>query len=133
MKSRIVVGVFVLLGTLAVCTSAASGNSTVQNERWVLVNFDQPTLVGNTILLGPYLIVHDDGEMHNGHPCTSIYAFDPKKGPQEKVMTFVCIPHQYTTANKLVLTVASVSASIKELKEFQFAGDTEVHGVPPSF
>lgn len=132
MKLRVVVSLFVLLGALTAGTFATSGDGVAPKKQWVLVNFDKPTVVGNTILMGPYLIVHDDDKMARGEPCTSIYRFDPKKGPQEEAVAFHCIPRQRPLTETLKLTVGG-GTEVRDLKEYQFAGDTEGHGVPRIF
>src|SRR4029079_5904288 len=81
-----------LFGVLAVGTIATSGDAVAPPRQWAVTNFVDPVLVSDQILMGPYLIVHDDAKMAHGQPCTSFYRFDPAKGPQEEVLSFHCTP-----------------------------------------
>ena len=132
MRSRIIVGVILLTGMLAAGTLATSGDGVAPQKQWALVNFVNPVRVGTDILMGPYLIVHDDAKMARGEPCTTIYRFDTKKGPQESAVTFMCRPVRRTVAAELTLTklAAYDPSNIATIAEYQFAGDTEGHGVP---
>jgi hypothetical protein len=131
MRSRIIVGVFLLFGVLAASTVATSGDGVGPQKRWAIVNFVNPVEIGTSVLLGSYLIVHDDAKMARGEPCTSICRFDPKKGPQEEVVSFHCQPVQRPVADKTILTiVSSRTPGVRRLTEYQFAGDTEGHGIP---
>jgi hypothetical protein len=55
---------------------------------------------GNARLIGVHLIVHDEDKMMRGEPCTALYRVGTKKRP------------------------------VDVLEEYQFAGDSEGHGVP---
>lgn len=63
MRSRIIVGAFLLFGLLAAGTIAASGDGVAPPRQWAITNFIDPVLVADRILMGPYLIVHDDTKM----------------------------------------------------------------------
>ena len=104
MRSRIIVGSVLLLGVLAAGTIATSGDGVAPPPQWAIANFTDPVLVTDQILMGPYLIVHDDAKMERGEPCTSFYRFDPVKGPQEEVVSFHCTPADRKLADKLTLT-----------------------------
>lgn len=131
MRSRIIVGSWLLFGLLAVGTIATSGDGVAPPRQWAITNFIDPVLVTTQILMGPYLIVHDDTKMSRGEPCTSFYRFDPVKGPQEEVVSFHCTPARRHVVDKLTLTETSVAGlGIKRLTEYQFPGDGEAHRIP---
>jgi hypothetical protein len=94
----------------------------------------EPTLIGNTIVSGPVLFVHDDGKMARGEPCTSVRLVDPASGPTEEIAAFHCIPRRGRIVNRFTLTTApNVSLGYGcVLTAYQFAGDPEIHGVPPA-
>ena len=132
MRSRIFVGSLLLLGVLAVGTIATSGDGVAPPRQWAITQFDRPVLVNNQLLMGSYLIAHDEAKMARGEACTSFYRFDAAKGPQEEVVSFHCIPIKRTVADTLTLTRSAPidSVGIPRITEYQFAGDCEAHGIP---
>ncbi len=132
MRSRIIVGSLLLLSVLAAGTIATSGDGVAPPRQWAIASFTDPMLVTDQILMGSYLIVHDDAKMARGEPCTSFYRFDPVKGPQEEVLSFHCTPANRKVVDKLTLTQIKTIASlgINRVTEYQFAGDCEGHGIP---
>ncbi len=88
MRSRIFVGALLLLSVLAVGTIATSGDGVAPPRQWAITHFEKPVLVNNQILVGSYLIVHNEAKMARGEACTSFYRFDVAKGPQEEVVSF---------------------------------------------
>ena len=90
--------------------------------------FKRPTLIGRTIVLGRYVIEHDNDRMARGEPCTHIYAFDDRKTP---VATFHCTHLERDRADaNLVALIDDAPSGMKRLTEFQFAGETASHGYP---
>jgi hypothetical protein len=132
MRSRIIIGSLLLLGVLAAGTIATSGDGVAPQRQWAIANFDEPVLVTNQILMGPYLIVHDDARMERGEPCTTFYRFDRDKGPQEEVVSFHCTPATRTIADRFTLIQSAQveSLGVRRITEYQFAGDCEGHGIP---
>jgi len=132
MRSRIIVGSLLLLGVLAVGTFATSGDGVAPPRQWAITHFEKPVLVNDQLLMGSYLIVHDDARMARGEACTTFYRFDAAKGPQEEVVSFHCIPIQREVAGRLTLTQSAPldSVGIPRITEYQFAGDCEAHGIP---
>ena len=131
MRSRILVGVVLLIGILGAGTLASSGANVAPNKQWEIVNFAQPVGVHGSLLAGPYLIVHDDAKMARGEPCTTFYRFDPAKGPQNAEAVFMCQPAQRSVCDKTTFTIRYDSAiGIDKVVEYQFAGYTEGHGIP---
>jgi hypothetical protein len=132
MRSRIIVGSLLLLGVLATGTIATSGDGVAPSRQWAIANFVNPVLVTDQVLMGQYLIVHDDAKMKYGEACTTFYRFDPARGPQEEVVSFHCMPANRKVADKLTLTQSDLIADlgVRRLTEYQFAGDCEAHGIP---
>ena len=130
MKSRIFVGVLALVGLSTVSGVASRGDSAGPARRWAIVNITSPVQLGDQFLMGKYLIVHDDGKMARGEACTSIYRFDPARGPREEVVSFHCVPSQRDACANTTLTILGRGTDVPRLVEYQFAGDAEVHGVP---
>jgi hypothetical protein len=132
MRSRILVGTFVLVGTLAAGTVATTGDSVTRGRQQAVVYLTEPTLIGSTIVQGPVLFTHDDARMARGEPCTKVYLFEPGKGPAEEITSFHCIPALRQVVRKFTVTTQPNEALGFGcvLTEYQFAGDTEGHGVP---
>ncbi len=130
MRSRIAVGVLALVGLLSVSGLASRGDAAGPSRRWAVVNFTSPVQLGDQFLMGRYLIVHDDEQMARGEACTTIYRVDPVRGPQEQVMTFHCVPSQRAVCAETTFKVRERGGEVPKLIEYQFAGDTEGHGVP---
>ena len=127
MRSRILVGVLVLVGLSSVGVLA---NRTTNSE-WSIINVQDTVQVKDRLVMGPVLIVHDDLKMAQGQPCTTFYQFDPAKGPGEAIVSFHCRPARRTAVEQTTLTLVSTqNPSCKRLIEFQIAGDSEAHGIP---
>jgi hypothetical protein len=129
-KSRLVV-VSVLLFILGAAVLATSGG-TGPVRQWAVVYLEEPTLIGSTIVQGPVLFTHDDAKMARGEPCTTVQLFEPGKGPTESIASFHCIPRSRPVVNRFTLrTRPNLEDGIGcVLTEYQFAGDSEGHGVP---
>jgi hypothetical protein len=117
-----------LAGAIGTCSTSAAGAS----RQWAIAYLKQPTLVGSTFVEGPVLFVHDTARMAKGEPCTTIFLFEPGKGPTEELVSFHCIPRARTVAATFTIR----TKPNRELgfgcilTEYQFAGDAEGHGVP---
>ena len=94
------------------------------------MNFSEPVAVRGNFLMGPHLIVHDDARMAKGEPCTSIYEFDRTTGKRTLEVEFMCEPIQKDVCDKTTFSMKRDNAGINQLTEYQFAGDSEAHGVP---
>jgi hypothetical protein len=132
MRSRIIVCSLLLLGVLGAAAIATSGDAVAPPRRWGIATFTDPVMVTDQILMGSYLIVHDEAKMERGEACTSFYRFDPAKGPQDEVVSFHCTPAMRKPVDRLTLTQAERKspAGIAHLTEYQFAGDCEAHAIP---
>jgi len=130
MRSRLIVGALLLFGLFSVGTFATRGDGVAPPKQWALANFSSPVLVGGQYLMGPYLITHDDAKMARGEACTTFYRFEPGQGPKEAVISFHCRPVQREVCVTTTFSVVSTPDGVKRLTEYQFAGDSEGHGIP---
>jgi len=91
--------------------------------------FHRPVQVGDRILLGKYVIEHDNDRMARGKPCTHIYAASDQRLP---VVRFHCthLKRSVATRNTVSLTSLSDPTGMAKLVSFQFAGENGAHGVP---
>ena len=96
--------------------------------KYLDVTFRDPVRVGDVVLLGTYLIEHDDERMARGEPCTYIYEARNRTAP---VVTFHCTHLDRPEAPKGVVVLAPTeNPAIKQFKEFQFGGEAAAHGLP---
>jgi hypothetical protein len=143
MRSRILFGVLLVLGLLSPATFATSGAHLSPVRQWAIVNFDRTTDVSGALLnAGRYLIVHDAEKMARGEACTTFYRFgESGNGAQEEAVSFHCIPREREVAGETTLTLGTVYGDLggctypwgvtwDKLTEYQFAADSEGHGVP---
>lgn len=132
MRARLFVGFTLMIAVLTAGAFATSGDRVGPSRQWAAVFLSEPTLIGSTIVQGPVLFVHDEAKMARGEPCTSVQLFDPGEGPAEEIASFHCIPR----ARSVVATFTIRTRPNTEygfgcvLTEYQFAGDSEAHGVP---
>ena len=130
MVSRATVGLVLLVGTLAPVTFAMNGDR-APSQQSAIVRFERPTWVVSHMLIGTYVIVHDEDKMTRGEPCTALYLVGPRTRPLEEVVSFHCIPRERKVVPAFSITVSSdPERGIDTLTEYQFAGDPEGHGVP---
>lgn len=132
MGSRILLGAFLFAAAMTAVTVAAKGDRVAPSRQWAVTYLAEPTLVGSTIVQGPVLFIHDFEKMARGEPCTTIRLFDPEKGPAEELTSFHCIPKARKVVSRFTITTTpNVELGFGcILTEYQFAGDTEGHGVP---
>src|SRR6266536_1260180 len=131
MVSRATVVSVLLVGALAPATFAMSGDKAPSHQS-AIVTFEHPTWVARQMLIGTYLIVHDEDKMTQGEPCTALYRVVGTRAlPLEQVVSFHCIPRDRKVVRNFTTTVVSnPTLGIDTLTEYQFAGDPEGHGVP---
>ena len=131
MRSRYSVARLLLLA-LVVLSAIPATASRGPIRQWAIVYLAEPTLIGDTIVQGPVMFVHDDAKMARGEPCTTVQLFDPARGAIDEIAAFHCIP----TPRPVVSTFTIRTRPNVEfgygcvLTEYQFAGDAEGHGVP---
>ena len=95
----------------------------------ITVSFTKPVLVGDRVLLGKYVIEHDNYRMARGRPCTHIYAASDMRLP---VVAFRCTHLNQPVGPHPSVTLRSLHESngMSRLTAFQFAGEHGAHGVP---
>ena len=106
MRSRIFIGVVVLVGL----SGAGITADNAINKEWSIINFQDPVVVKDRLVMGPVLIVHDDLKMAQGQPCTTFYEFDPAKGPGEAIVSFHCRPSKRAAVEQTKLTLVASPA-----------------------
>jgi len=132
MRSRIFVGALALVGVLTAGSIATSGDSGRARQS-ATVYLTEPTLIGSILVEGPVLFTHDNAKMARGEPCTTVYLLESGKRAEE-IASFHCIPTPRKVAHKFTIRTRpnAVLGFGCVLTEFQFAGDSEGHGVPGS-
>lgn len=133
MFMRLFVAMIAVAG-FALSGSAARANHEMPRVHAARVTFVQPTRVNGSILLGSYVIVHDEDQMARGEPCTTFYRLNAGKRA-EAVVKFHCVPRKAeVVARPALRTCAALgpvtATNLVELVDYQFAGDSEAHGVP---
>src|SRR6516165_5248617 len=88
MRTRPVVAA-ATFAAITLLTIGQVGHATA-SRRCALITFERATWVTDTLLVGTYLIEHDDVRMAIGEACTVLYR-GAKGG--EVVVSFHCIPH----------------------------------------
>jgi hypothetical protein len=78
MKARPLVLSLLIAGVMTVGT-VASRSQIGYARTAAIVNFVDPVLVTDRVVMGPVLIVHDDEKMALGEACTTFYRFDPDR------------------------------------------------------
>ena len=132
MRNRVFVGTFLMVAMLAAGVVANTGDGLAPARQWAIVYLTEPTLIGSTVVQGPVLFTHDEVKMARGEPCTTIYLFEPAKGPAEEIVSFHCLPRPRPVATRFTVRTRPNDALGFGciLTEYQFAGDAEAHGVP---
>jgi hypothetical protein len=129
MVSRPMVASALLVGILITATVALSGGA--PSHQSSILRFEHPTWVAGKMLIGTYVIVHDEDKMVRGEPCTALYRLGTRTRPLDEVVSFHCIPRERKVVPSFTVTVSSDPVlGIDTLTEYQFAGDPEGHGVP---
>lgn len=132
MRSRAILVAVLLLGALVPTTLATPAIGGAPQRQWAIVNFEHPTKVSTELLMGPYLVVHDEATLARGEPCTRIYPIEtPGWGRDEPTVSFDCIPRTRPAVERFTIATEWDDAlGMYTMKEYQFAGDVEGHGVP---
>ena len=116
-----------MIGSVAWETKA----SNTARKQSAVTNFDQAVVLHGVTLKGEYLFVHDDAAMQRGEACTYVYEGNAPIA-KKLVVSFHCVPVERMKAKHFLIRSVETSPGIAELREFQFAGDTEGHAVPTS-
>ena len=131
MRPHIVSRAILVVGFFVAAAVAIDGAPGARRQQAVTY-LTEPTLIGSTIVQGPVRFVHDDRRMARGEPCTSVYLVESGTRDAEEIASFHCLPRARKTVGKFtVRTEPNVELGFGcILTEYQFAGDTEGHGVP---
>ena len=130
MRTHRRIGMWLLAAVFAVAATASGDGS--RERQWAAVYLDQPTLIGSTIVRGPVVFTHDNARMARGEPCTSVRLLEPGSGPGEEIVAFHCVPVRRAAVHRFTMRTRP-NADLGFgciLTEYQFAGDSEGHGVP---
>ena len=133
MRARVWLGAALLATAVGSVTVTAGDEGGRPSRQWAMVYLAEPTLIGSTIVQGPVLFTHDAKKMARGEPCTSVRLVEPGTGPIEEIAAFHCIARPGGPAtHHFVLTIRPnvLDGLGCILTAYQFAGDSEVHGVP---
>ena len=124
--------VFASLMVGALILGGVSWNSTAATKptkQRAVAHFDSPVMLQGVVLKGAYLFVHDDAAMNRGEACTRVYKGEAEV-TDKLVLSFHCIPVQRDKVTHFTVRSTETSPGKLEIREFQFNGDTEAHGVP---
>lgn len=131
MKSQAIVTAGPLVAALVPAALATTGDRGASQRQSAIVNFEHPTKVSTEILMGRYLVVHDEAKMARGEPCTSFYRVETPRGEREETVSFMCIPCTRPVVERFTIATSwDAALGVFTLAEYQFAGDAEGHGVP---
>ena len=132
MRSRILKSMLLIAASASMTVITSGDAISAARRQSAVVWLKEPTLIVSTIVEGPVIFTHDDDKMARGEPCTNVYLWEPGKGRGEEVASFHCIPTARKAASRFTLrTQPNVDLGFGcTLTEYQFAGDTEGHGVP---
>ena len=119
-----------------VLIGASAGSGAPPAKEMAVVNLEDKTHLGKTVLQGKYIFVHDDSRMAKDEACFYVYEYtenemgQPEARPEKLVVSFHCEPVAHPKASQIVLTYGMTAAGQFQLREIQFAGSTEGHRVP---
>src|SRR5437016_9578473 len=129
MKRLLLFAALLCAVTLAIGSSFVSNASKAGQKQKASMTFTEPVRLQGVVLKGEYLFVHDDAAMMRGEACTFVYKGDADIA-SKLVVSFHCTPLQRQKVDSFVVRTEQVSPGVNELREFQFSGETEAHGVP---
>lgn len=123
-----------LFMVLVIASAVSATGSGHRPSQWAIIYLWEPTLIGETIVKGPVIFVHQETTTTHDGPCTTIQLYDPSLGPIQEIAAFRCTPTARPVVSTFTLTTRPNTALNYGcvLTEFQFAGDAEGHGVPES-
>jgi hypothetical protein len=82
---------------------------------------------GRNVLMGKYVIEHDNDRAARGEPCTHVYAAEDMTKP---VVTFHCTHLDANKSEKTTVLLGSLPDGMRKFMQFQFAGESAAHGFP---
>jgi hypothetical protein len=120
---RLTVGGLLLV---AILVAIGSVQAAVARE-YARVTFREPVKVLGAMLMGEYVIEHDEIRMAAGGPCTAIYRPNDMTHP---VLSFHCVHLTRPVPDVTRIVLTRQIGRPAEMTEFQFAGASASHGVP---
>ena len=123
--------VIVLCALIMGSVSWETKASNTARKQSAVTNFGRAVVLHGITLKGEYLFVHDDAAMQRGEDCTYVYEGNAPIA-RKLVVSFHCIPVERARAKHFIVRSVETLPGIVEMREFQFAGDTEGHAVPTS-
>ena len=81
MRTRIIVGVVLVMALFCVGTFASRAGERAGQRQWTIVNFIDPVQIQDRVVMGPVLIVHDDGKMAHGEGLHVVLPVRHRQGP----------------------------------------------------
>ncbi len=128
MKSLLLFVTLLCVVTLSSSFVGSKAANTGKRQK-ATTQFSQPVRLQGVTLKGEYLFVHDDAAMARGEACTFVYKGNTAV-KENLVVSFHCIPAQRLKVANFTVRTQQSASGIVELREFQFAGETESHLVP---
>src|SRR6266567_2044188 len=92
MRLRFIIGVLVLWASVAVVLATAGDGQS--HRQSAMVTFARPTWVTDQMVVGTYVVVHDEDKMARGEPCTTFYRVGAAQERLQEVVSFHCIPRE---------------------------------------
>src|SRR6185436_4270293 len=98
--------------TLVILIGASAGSAAAPppTKEMAVVNLEDKTHLGKTVLQGKYIFVHDDSRMAKDESCFYVYEYtenemgQPDARPEKLVVSFHCEPVAHPKASQIVLT-----------------------------
>jgi len=121
-----------ILAALTLSNGVLPSTSTAANaprKQRAVMKFSEPVQLMGAELKGEYLFVHNDEAMARGEACTYVYKGDAES-VNNLIISFHCTPVPAPRAPYFRVRVGLNILGQYEIREFQFAGSSEVHLVP---
>lgn len=128
MKSLVLLAALLFAVTLSSSSTVTTKASPEHKKQKAVMQFNQPVKLMGVMLQGEYLFVHDEAAMMQGEACTFVYKGSAAKA-NKLVVSFRCTPAERFKVESFTVRTM-LAAGVNELREYQFAGDTEAHLVP---
>ena len=129
MKRLLLFAALLCAGTLVIGSSFVSNASKAGQKLRASMTFTEPVKLQGLVLKGEYLFIHDNEAMVRGEACTFVYKGNVETA-KNLVASFHCIPENRAKVDHFTVRTTEPSPGVVELREFQFAGETESHLVP---
>lgn len=136
MKQHSLMTLSFIIVVILIGASARSAAAAPPAKEMAVVDLQDKTHLGKTVLQGKYIFVHDDSRMAKDEACFYVYEYtenemgQPEARPEKLVVSFHCEPVTHPLASQMVLTYGMTTGGQLQLREIQFGGGTEGHRVP---